>query len=76
VNITHDYTNCCLYSADPPADEQQAFSKHVEASYRNKLIENSASCWLMLYGYIAMHGQQNIKSTCTVSVLTGFSPEE
>jgi hypothetical protein len=23
-----------------------------------------------------MHGQQNIKSTCTVSVLTGFSPEE
>jgi hypothetical protein len=30
-NITHDYTNCCLYTVDPPDDEQQACSKHVEA---------------------------------------------
>jgi len=26
-----DYTNCCLYRVDPPDDEQQACSKHVEA---------------------------------------------
>jgi len=30
VNTTHDYTTCCLYRADPPDDEQQACSKHVE----------------------------------------------
>jgi hypothetical protein len=30
VNITHDYTSCCLYRVDPPDDEQQACSKHVE----------------------------------------------
>ena len=29
----HDYTNCCLYRVDPPDDEQQACSKHVEAYY-------------------------------------------
>ena len=50
VNITHDYTNCPLYRVDPP-DEQQACSKHVEAYHLNKLIENSASCWFILYGY-------------------------
>ena len=33
VNITHDYTNCCLYRLDPPDDEQQTCSKHVEAYY-------------------------------------------
>ena len=33
VNTTHDYTNCCLYRVDPPDDEQQACSKHVEAYY-------------------------------------------
>jgi hypothetical protein len=33
VNITHDYTNCCLYRVDPPDDEQQACSKHVEVYY-------------------------------------------
>jgi len=35
VNITHNYTNCCLYRADPPSpsDEQQACSKHAEAYY-------------------------------------------
>ena len=31
VNIKHDYTKCCLYKVDPPDDEQQACSKHVEA---------------------------------------------
>ena len=32
VNTTRDYTNCYLYRADPPDDdEQQACSKHVEA---------------------------------------------
>ena len=52
VNITHDYTSCCLYRVDPPDDEQQTSSKHVEAYYWNKLIENSASCWFILYGNI------------------------
>jgi hypothetical protein len=31
VNMTHGYTSCCLYRVDPPHDEQQACSKHVEA---------------------------------------------
>ena len=53
VNITHDYISCCLYRVDPPDDEQQACSKHVEAYYLNKLIENTASCWFMLYGWTA-----------------------
>ena len=39
-----------LYWVNPPDDEQQACSKHVEAYYWNKLIENIASCWLILYG--------------------------
>ena len=26
-------TNCCLYKADSPDDEQQACSKHIEAYY-------------------------------------------
>jgi hypothetical protein len=63
VNITHDYTNCCLYRVDPPHDEQQACSKQVENYYWNKLIENSASCWFILYGYITMHSQQNFKKS-------------
>ena len=44
-----DYTSCCLYKVDPPDDEQQACSKHVEAYYWNKLIENNASCWFMIF---------------------------
>jgi hypothetical protein len=32
-NITHDYTNCCLYGVDPPDDGQQACSKHVDDYY-------------------------------------------
>jgi hypothetical protein len=46
--ITHDYTNYCIYRVDPPDDEQQACSKHVEAYYRNKLMKNGAflhSCY-------------------------------
>ena len=66
VNITRDCTNCCLYRVDPPDDKQQACSKHVEAYYWNKLIENSASCWFRLYRYITMHGQQNIKNNSCV----------
>ena len=54
------YTNCCLYTVYPPDDEQQACSKLVEAYYGNKLIENSASYWFILYGYITMHGQQTL----------------
>jgi hypothetical protein len=46
---------------DPPDDEQQACSKHLETHYWNKLIVNSASCWFILYGYITVHDQQNIK---------------
>jgi len=60
ANTTHDYTNCCLYTVDLPDDEQQACSKHVEAYYRNKLIQNSAFCWFILYRYITMYGQQNV----------------
>jgi hypothetical protein len=52
VNITHNYTSCCIYTVDPPHDEQQACSKHVEAYYWNKLIENSASCWFILYEFL------------------------
>jgi hypothetical protein len=44
-----------------PDDEQQACSKYVEPYYWNILIENSAACWFVLYGYTTMHDQQNIK---------------
>jgi hypothetical protein len=55
------YINCCIYRAVPPDDKQQACWKHVEVNYWNRLKVNSASCWFLLYGYITMHGQQNIK---------------
>jgi len=52
-STTHDFTNCCLYRVDPPDDEQQTYSKHVEAYYLKELKVNSASCWLfILYIYI------------------------
>ena len=38
-----------VYIVNPPDDEQQACSKHVEPYYWNKLIDNSASCWLVLH---------------------------
>jgi len=53
--------SCCLYRDDPPDDGQQAWSKHVEGYYYNKLIENSASCWFITYGYVTKRGQQNNK---------------
>lgn len=55
------YTNSCIYRVVPPDDEQEACSKHVEVNYWNKLKVDSASCWFLLYGYIMIHGQQNIK---------------
>jgi len=55
VDATHDYTSWFSYRVDPPDDDQQACSKHVEAYYWNKLIEDSASCWFMLYGYISLN---------------------
>ena len=61
INTTNDYTSCCLYTVDLPDDEQQACSKHVQTYYWNKVTGNSAYCWFVLYGYIKMHGQQNIK---------------
>ena len=39
----HDYTNCCLHRGDPPDDDQQDCSKHVETYYLNKLRDYSAS---------------------------------
>jgi hypothetical protein len=69
-NITHGYTSCSLYGVDPSEDEQQACSKHAEAYYWNKLIENSAYCWFILYWYITLHGQQNFKSEEVI--LIGF----
>ena len=49
---------------DPPDEEHHACSKQVEAFYWNKLIENSASCWFVLYvyEYITLHSQKNIKN--------------
>jgi hypothetical protein len=43
VNITRDCTNCYLYRVDPPDDEQQAYLKHVEAYYLNKLTEKECN---------------------------------
>jgi len=69
---TVKYTNYCLYRVDPPDDEQQACSKHVEAYYWNKLIENSAHYLFVLRGYITMHGQQNIKFKINLYALCKF----
>jgi len=33
VNTTHDHTNCCLYTIDPPDEQQQTCSKHEEVNY-------------------------------------------
>jgi hypothetical protein len=33
----------------------------MELHFVFKLKVNSASCWFLLYEYITMHGQQNIK---------------
>ena len=65
-----DYTNFCLYRVDPPDDEQQDCSRHVEVYCGDKLTENSASCWFMLYRYITMHGQQNFKNKINETLVT------
>jgi len=52
VSINAWYTNCCIYSEVPPDGEQRACSKHVEVNYWNKLKVNSASNWVLLYGYL------------------------
>jgi hypothetical protein len=38
--------------------------------YKN---QQDASCWFLLYGYITMHGQQNIKSVETTFWLESTS---
>jgi hypothetical protein len=45
------------------------YKQHAEAYYWNKLTANSAYCWFILYGYIAMHCQQNLNKNCA-SVVT------
>ena len=54
-------TACCLYTVDPPDEEQQACSKHVEAYYWNKLIINSANCWFILYGRVGFESSDAVK---------------
>jgi hypothetical protein len=44
------YKNCCIKAVNPPDDEKQDCSKHVEACYWNKLGENSA-----FFGFILQH---------------------
>ena len=63
-----DYTICCLYGVDPSDDEQQAWSKHVEAYDWNKLIENGAFSWFILFRYNTMHGLQNFKDKYLVHI--------
>jgi hypothetical protein len=41
--------SCRIARVDPPNNEQQACSKQVEAYYGNKLRENIAPCWFILY---------------------------
>jgi len=50
---------CLLIMSSKPA-------RNMEANYWNKLKVNSASCWFLLYGYITMHSQQNIKNSSFV----------
>jgi len=42
-------------------DEQQTCLKHAEVNFWNKLKVKIASCWFLLYEYIMIEGQQNIK---------------
>ena len=42
------------------------YKQHVEAYYWKKLVENSASCWFISYGYITMHCQQNLYKNCAI----------
>ena len=58
-----DLSICCLYIVDPPDNEQQACSKHVEVYYLNKLIKKW--CILLVHIIRIYHdaGQQNFKET-------------
>jgi hypothetical protein len=38
-------------------------SSNAKVNYWNKLKVNSPFCWLLLYGYITMHGTQNFTKT-------------
>jgi len=42
----------------------------LKVNYWNKFEVNSASCWFLLYGYIAMHDQQNIQIAYHISIGT------
>ena len=68
-----DYTSCCLYRVDPPADEQQACSNHVQAYYWNKLIENSASCSFILYGVLQNYFWEQLKFELYIMQISGFT---
>ena len=37
-----------------------------------RLIENNASCWFTLYGYITMHGQQHVTFYTSLSVVVSL----
>jgi hypothetical protein len=39
----------------------------------NKLKVSSASCWFLLYGYVTMYGQQNIKQLRRFTVALNLS---
>ena len=48
INITHGYTSCCLYSVDPPDDEQQAARNteklNIEVN-EQKIVHLVGSCY-------------------------------
>jgi hypothetical protein len=54
-------TSCWQDRDGTPDDEQQACSKDVEVYYSNKLIENHASCWFILYGYTRQYSLSQSK---------------
>jgi hypothetical protein len=53
-------TDCCEYSIKTADDGQYVCTRHVELYTKIKL-RNSASCKLLLYEYITMHGLRNVK---------------
>jgi hypothetical protein len=66
--------NARLYQrVDPPDDEQQDCSKHVKVYYWNKLRENNASCWFILYGYITMQDNKTLNMCNVFLVLMWFN---
>jgi hypothetical protein len=59
-----------------------SLSETCRVLYQNKIkLRNSASCWLMLYEYITMHGSQNVNPLnaklnpiCNLLALLGAHP--